>query len=284
MKRIMMCVTMFASALLLTGAAQTGTPPTGSQQAVSQQKPAESTPAKADLSDVEEHPDKYLGKTLVVTGEVDGVLGPKLFVIDEPNWADPDREVLVYTEAPLAALVDENDRVTVTGTLTPFAEVELQRDWGFSSLGPEVKAKIRARPVLVAKHLVDARGKRVMEIAIDSPTPTGTSGTQDAQAPITSVDTIAKAANTSLVGRRVALQSVKVDRVESNGAFWVKSATGESVYVMPANDKMKVQQGQTVSIEGRVLRSPEGLKSQSQKSGGKGAGPMYIYATSIKAA
>ena len=269
MKRIITCVTSFTAALLLTAAAP----------AESQQKPAESAPAKVDLNDLEKNPANYLGKTLTVTGEVNAVLGPKLFEIDEPNWADPDREVLVYTDAPLAALVDENDRVTVTGTLMPFAEVQMERDWGFSSLGPEVKAKIRTRPVLVAKHLVDARGKKVMEIILDPSTPTGTTGTEDTQAAITSVDSIAKATDTALVGRKVAIQSVKVDRVESNGAFWVKTSAGESVYVMPSNNKMKVQAGQTVNIEGRVLRTPDQLKAQT-----KGIGPVYVYATSIKAA
>jgi hypothetical protein len=269
MKRIITCVTAFTAALLLTAAAP----------ARSQQKQPASGPEKVDLSDLEKNPAKYLGKTLTVNGEVDAVLGPKLFEIDEPNWVDPDREVLVYTDAPLAALVDENDRVTVTGTLMPFAEVKLERDWGFSSLGPDVKAKISTRPVLVAKHLVDAKGKKVMEIILDPSAPTGTTGTADTQAAVSSTDSIAKASDTALVGRKVAIRSAKVDRVESNGAFWVKTSAGESVYVMPSNDKMKVQAGQTVSIEGRVLRSPDQLKAQT-----KGVGPVYVYATSIKAA
>lgn len=269
MKRIITCVTAFTAALLLTAADPAG----------SQQQQAASAPEKADLSDLEKNPAKYLGKTVTVNGEVNAVLGPRLFEIDEPNWVDPDREVLVYTDAPLAALVDENDRVTVTGTLTPFAEVKMERDWGFSSLGPEVKARIRTRPVLIAKHLVDAKGKRVMEIILDPSTPTGTTGTEDSQAAINSIDSIAKATDTALVGRKVVVSSAKVDRVESNGAFWVKTSTGEPVYVMPSNNKMKVQAGQTVSIEGRVLRSPDHLKAQT-----KSVGPVYVYATSIKSA
>jgi len=269
MKRIITSVTAFTAALLLAAAV-----PARSQQS----QPA-AAPEKVDLSDLEKNPAKYLGKTLTVNGEVDAVLGPKLFEIDEPNWVDPDREVLVYTDAPLAALVDENDRVTVTGILMPFAEVKMERDWGFSSLGPEVKAKIRTRPVLVAKHLVDAKGNKVMEIILDPSTPTGTSGAVDTQAAISSIDSIAKASDTALVGRKVAIQSAKVDRVESNGAFWVKTSAGELVHVMPSNNKMKVQAGQTVSIEGRVLRSPEHLKAQT-----KSVGPVYVYATSIKAA
>jgi hypothetical protein len=269
MTRIIRNASALAAALLLTAAAPEGF----------QQKQAASAPAKVDLDDLEKNPAKYLGKALTVTGEVNAVLGPKLFEIDEPNWADPDREVLVYTDAPVAALVDEDDRVTVTGTLMPFAEVKMERDWGYSRLGPEVKARISTRPVLVAKHLVDAKGQKVMEIILDPSTPTGTTGTGDTQGAISSADSIAKATDTALVGRKVVLQSAKVDRVESDGAFWVRTPSGESVYVMPSNNTVKVQAGQTVNIEGRVLRSPDHLKAQA-----KGAGPVYVYATSIKAA
>ena len=51
---------------------------------------------KVSVGDLEEHPSQDQGKTINVTAEVEDVFGPRLFKIDEPNWADLDGEILVY--------------------------------------------------------------------------------------------------------------------------------------------------------------------------------------------
>lgn len=48
-------------------------------------------------------------------GEVDDGLGPRLFKIDEPNWADLVGAILVSVPTTLAAMAREADRVTMTG-------------------------------------------------------------------------------------------------------------------------------------------------------------------------
>src|SRR4029450_13283270 len=63
------------------------------QQQKSQQPSPPATQAmKIDLDELETHPEKYVGKTVIVEGEVDRVLGPHLFTIDERNLVDLDGE------------------------------------------------------------------------------------------------------------------------------------------------------------------------------------------------
>ncbi|HEX6973933.1 MAG TPA: hypothetical protein VF147_06000, partial [Vicinamibacterales bacterium] len=54
------------------------------------------TGMKVKLNQLEENGKQYIGKTVTVDAEVDDVLGPRLFKIDEPGWIDLDPEVLVY--------------------------------------------------------------------------------------------------------------------------------------------------------------------------------------------
>src|SRR5688500_1530235 len=52
-------------------------------------------PAKVDLDELEDEPEKYLGKMVVIEGEVDRVLGPGVFTVDEREWKDLERELPV---------------------------------------------------------------------------------------------------------------------------------------------------------------------------------------------
>ena len=75
------------------------------QQTNSQKRTANTTnrPITIDLDELEDNPEKYVGKTVTVEGEVDRVLGPHLFTIDERDWVDADREMPVVVPEPFAA-------------------------------------------------------------------------------------------------------------------------------------------------------------------------------------
>jgi hypothetical protein len=130
---------------------------------------------KVAVGELEENPAKYTGKTINVTAEVEEVFGPRLFKIDEPGWADLDGEVLVYLPADLAALVREDDRVTVTGTMATLTKVDLDRDLAWLDYAPDMEIRLTERPVLKATSIVGGNSDVALAIRV-SPTQQASSG------------------------------------------------------------------------------------------------------------
>jgi hypothetical protein len=92
---------------------------------------------------------------VTVEGEVDKLLGPHLFTIDERQWADAARELPVSVPAPFSVTLTEDAVIRVIGTVEKVPIDRLERE-----IGPIVDAKLRAeiagRPVLVATAVHDA--------------------------------------------------------------------------------------------------------------------------------
>lgn len=133
-----------------------------------QQPPASQGPIASDtraatvkLDDLEDKPENFVGKTVTVQGEVDKMLGPHLFTIDERGWADPARELPVSVPAPFTVTLKEKAMVRITGTVekVPIAKLE-------SEVGPIADTKLRSeienRPVLVATAVTDTAGKSLL--------------------------------------------------------------------------------------------------------------------------
>ena len=293
-----------APALARQQSAQGSEQPKQQQKQEAQKKNAQNqaTPAqRVELDEVEENPSRYMGRAITVNGEIDEVLGPRVFKIDETNWADMDGELLVVMPVPMAALVNDNERVTVTGTLRPFVRADVEREWGFLGLDPSVELNLKAKPVIVASSVVSTEDNTVLAIASvpaggsgthmsgeksGGAQATGTSGTSsgksraDAASPVTDATTLAKATDNKLVGRRVKLTSVKIEAKDKNGGFWV-SAGGERLYVLPSAASVSANAGQTVSIDGYVLRMPEQMEQRLENDRQTGNEEIYVYADSI---
>jgi hypothetical protein len=109
---------------------------------------------EVSIDDLEENGSRYLGKVVNVDAEVEHVFGPRVFTIDEPNWADLDGEMLVYMPSDLAAMIREGDRVTVTGTPKAYVRDDLDGEWGWLETSADVDAELAERPVLVASRIV----------------------------------------------------------------------------------------------------------------------------------
>ena len=63
-------------------------------------------------------------------GEVDRVLGPNLFTIDERNWKDTERELPVVVPERFAAIVQSDAPVRVTGTVQKIPIAQMERRGG----------------------------------------------------------------------------------------------------------------------------------------------------------
>ena len=248
---------------------------------------------KVAIDDLEDNPNRYIGQTINVTAEVEDVFGPRLFKIDEPNWGDMDGEVLVYLPSDLAALVREDDRVTVTGTMKTFLKADLERELGWLEPEPDVEIEFAARPVLVASRIVGGNSDVALTIKMNpaasggnkAEKTVGTSGKTGSEkgAPLTEAVAIGKA-DKDLVDRRVDLDNVKVTRIAKTHGFWI-DAGGANVFVLPARyaeaKATAPSLGQTMSIEGVVLEMP---RSMRERTGGvkDGNDEIYVYATTMK--
>ena len=132
--------------------------------------------AKVDLDELEDKPEKFLGKTVTVEGEVDRILGPHLFTIDERNWADPERELPVVVPDPFAAIVRTDAPVRVTGTVQKIPIAQIEKEYGFLRNDPKIRAEVETRPVLVATD-VTATTPAAVSLRIRTDQPVGTLGT-----------------------------------------------------------------------------------------------------------
>ena len=128
---------------------------------------------KVRVSDLEENSAKYTGQTISVTGEVEEVFGPRLFKIDEPGWADLDREVLVYVPSSFAALVREDDAVTVTGTVRMITHPEIEGDLAWLEPGADSVVTFLKRPVLMASRIVGGNNNVALAIEVSGTQSTG---------------------------------------------------------------------------------------------------------------
>jgi hypothetical protein len=239
------------------------------------------------IGDLEEKASQYIGKTINVTAEVEDVFGPRLFKIDEPNWGDLDGEILVYLPSDLAALVRENDRVTVTGTMKMFVQADLDKELGWLEPDPDVEVEFAKRPVLVASRIVGGDSNVALAIRASAPSAAasgavGTSGAAGSSSgAVTDAAAIARG-DDELVGRQVDLDGVKVTRAAKQHGFWIE-AGGRNVFVLPAQHAQRAaaSAGATVSIDGVVLSMPRSLrdKVRADKSGNDA---IYVYATALK--
>ncbi|MGH9321387.1 MAG: hypothetical protein ACRD3V_16065, partial [Vicinamibacteria bacterium] len=232
---------------------------------------------RVKLDELEENKQKYMGKTVSVDAEIEEVFGPRIFTIDEPNWGDLDGEILVYLPSTLAATVREDDRVTITGTVEPFVRAEVEREWGWLGLDPEVEIELSGKPVLVATRIVGGNNDVAMVIDVDSSgaKPLGTAS------PLSDLGTIAQG-DEELVGRQVRLREAEVESMAKGGGFFVKTENG-SLFVLPSVEgKGSVSVGDSVSIDGVVLQTPHGMGSRLDAPYGSND-DIYVYATNSRA-
>jgi hypothetical protein len=243
------------------------------QQAQPQQG-TESGQARVDLDRLEGHPDQFLGRTVTVEGEVDRVLGPNVFTIDERRWADFEREMPVVVPEPFTAIVRTRAPVRVTGTVQKVPIAQVERVGGLLT-DPKIRAEIQEKPALVATEVSTLAPATVaVNLLVRPAESVGTAG-RPAAAAITDAGRVSRAKDNNLVGRRVALERATVSSPTEHG-FWIRTAGGERIYVMPVS-RTSLKEGQSASIHGIVLELPEGMRATLNASGEQ----IYIYADHV---
>ncbi|MEO0456785.1 MAG: hypothetical protein AAF152_09400 [Cyanobacteria bacterium P01_A01_bin.114] len=99
-------------------------------------------------------PEKYYNRRLAVVGEVEEILSPTTFVLDEEQMLGGE-DLLVIGQAPMSPLEADAD-VVVTGILRPYISAEFEReydlDWDLS-VKSVIEAEYTEKPVFVADEV-----------------------------------------------------------------------------------------------------------------------------------
>lgn len=112
-------------------------------------------PRTATIGEISENPDRFIGQTVTVTGEVETVFGPRVFSLDEDRVLSTGVDVLVLSRTPGAG--KDNQQVTVTGEVRKFVRAELQREIIDFDLEPEWLVDFESRPAIFATKVTPAK-------------------------------------------------------------------------------------------------------------------------------
>jgi len=108
---------------------------------------AQSVALAPEPGEITENPSQYYGKRLAVSGEVEDVVGPTAFTLDEDELFGAS-DLLVVTQKTQKAATD-GETVAVTGVLRPFVVSEVERDFDLD-LDPELQVEYEDKPVFIA--------------------------------------------------------------------------------------------------------------------------------------
>ena len=119
---------------------------------------------QATAGEVAKNPEKFYGKKVQITAEVEDTYSPHAFTLDEDTaFAGPD--VLVLNPAPRRESKDDED-VTVHGIVRQFSRAEMERDYkrfDFKWLeSDQSRTDFTTRPVIVADSIKTAGGEELV--------------------------------------------------------------------------------------------------------------------------
>ena len=106
-----------------------------------------------DPGDLTSNPDMYYNKRIAVQGEVEDILSPTTFTLDEEQLFGGDLLVLSQMASPQA---QDGESVTVTGTLRPYVAADFERDYDLdwdATVQEKIKVEYSEKPVFVADEV-----------------------------------------------------------------------------------------------------------------------------------
>lgn len=99
--------------------------------------------------EIAEEPNEFLGKIVTVSSEVEKVIGPNAFTLDDKELIGG-KELLVVGAIPAGGTINEGETVLVTGPVHKFVTAEIERDFDFD-LQPELEVEYEGKAVVIAR-------------------------------------------------------------------------------------------------------------------------------------
>lgn len=99
--------------------------------------------------EIAEEPNKFFGKIVTVSSEVEKVIGPNAFTLDDKELIGG-KELLVVGAIPAGGTIDKGKTVLVKGSVRKFVTAEIERDFDFD-LQPELEVEYEGKAVVIAQ-------------------------------------------------------------------------------------------------------------------------------------
>lgn len=207
--------------------------------------PPEPTTAVPTVENIDERPARFASERVALVGEVDDVVGPRTFVLENDDllWDD---EVTVLARRPIRygdQRLGAGEDVAVTGRVHFVGTVELERELGWD-LDPELEVELDGEPVVVAERV-----SRIEETArwseVDSP--------QGVVVNLVAVD--ASPSPWALAGEPLRLDGVPILRRVGQG-LWVGFGGSSKIYVESRSVADELEPGDRVDVAGTLRPTP----------------------------
>lgn len=118
---------------------------------------AQSIALAPEPGEITKNPSQYYGKTIAVPAEVEEIVGPNAFTLDEDELiGGNDLLVLVATPNQQRTPIKDDEKVVATGVLRPFVVADIERDYDLTwdlDLQRQLEVEYKNKPVLVAKSV-----------------------------------------------------------------------------------------------------------------------------------
>lgn len=269
-----------AAVVLMIGCAESEDATEVTQTAATTVSTAAATPTVAP-ADIINNPSAWVGRRVTVSGDVEEVWTPRAFNMD--SGVTPG-ELLVVSREPFPKLADHDplvdDVATVTGTVRMLAVADVEREIGWD-LQPEIEVEFTGKPMLV------------IDTAAFQRPPATTANDPDR---ITDMVLIIDAPDRiSLIGRKVHLQDVRVQRVVGDRMFMVGPDESHTLLaaLAPGLDQPPFEQivdltnYRIVALTGEVRRAPSGAEAQRMNLEPDDAAALqqakvYLYVTGVE--
>jgi len=118
---------------------------------------AQSIALAPEPGEVTKNPSAFYNKTIAVRAEVEDIIGPSSFTLDEDKLTST-QDLLVLNTAP-GQTINDGQEVVVTGVLRPFVVTDIERDYDLNwdlTLQRKLEAEYSQKPALVAKSIFPA--------------------------------------------------------------------------------------------------------------------------------
>lgn len=203
------------------------------------------------LDDITEKTNAFLGRTVTVTGEVDDVLSPRAFTIDDNDLLGEEDLLVVNATTPVVPIT-EDSRVQVTGPVRRFikAEIDKEFEWG---PGQEFEVEYENKPAIIARAVQPATAAGAAAPAPATPrTAAPAPVTPRAAAPAPAAPTAIIPQPTDIIGRTITA-SVIVSKVLSPRVFIVQDDLfygGLPILVTRNDTTPPIREGEPIEITG----------------------------------
>lgn len=105
------------------------------------------------LTQINQNPEQYYGRQVVVTGKVANINSPVILTLNEGQLFG-EQDLVVLLKAPASVAINQGQAVSVVGEIRPFVVADIERDYNFAwndNVRRQLQAEYANRNVLIAE-------------------------------------------------------------------------------------------------------------------------------------